>query len=179
MGAVRTLAFRTANIEPEPEQGAQALALHFSIEEYTTRRAETCRRLAERDLDGLLLFRQESMYYLTGYDTQGFVMFRGMYLSCGDLFDTHARVFEGAGYGHAYLNACGDTMNANYAPSWMSSPMLYTGNPQALAPGMVFFTHMILLDDRTGLSMSLGETAVVTEGDCRPLTHPPREPVVN
>ena len=29
---------------------------------------------------------------------------------------------------------------------------------------MVFFLHMILLDDRTGLSMCLGETAIVTEG---------------
>ena len=35
----------------------------------------------ERDgLDGLVLFRQDSMYYLTGYDTSGYSMFQGMYL---------------------------------------------------------------------------------------------------
>ena len=51
--------------------------------------------------------------------------------------------------------------------------MLYTGNPQVLAPGMVFFLHMILLDDTTELTMSLGETAIVTEGECEPVTHAP------
>jgi Xaa-Pro dipeptidase len=34
-----------------------------------------------RGLDGLVLFRQESMYYLTGYDTSGYSMFQGMYLA--------------------------------------------------------------------------------------------------
>jgi Xaa-Pro dipeptidase len=35
----------------------------------------------QRDgLDGLLLFRQESMYYLTGYDTFGYVFFQCLYL---------------------------------------------------------------------------------------------------
>lgn len=97
----------------------------------------------------------------------------------GDLFDAHARTFDSTGYGHAYLNACGYTMNANYAPNWMDTPMLFTGNSQVLAPGMVFFTHMILLDDRTGLSMSLGETAIVTEQACKPVNHAPRELVVN
>ena len=385
------------------------MALHFSVDEYASRRAETCRGLVERGLDGLLIFRQESMYYLTGYDTMGYVMFQGMYLSgdgevalltrsadrlqsrmtsvledvriwkdgahaqpaldlralvadlggqgkcigveyeaygftgahckaveqafegfatledasdivrtqrltkspaeleyvrkageladqalavatrdcvpgamigaiygdmlrgilagggdppasnwpmgageeallvryhtevglgrvgekdqvtfefaatyrhyhaalmtvgltgdpdprhvgmyeacrdalaavqetmkpgntVGDLFDAHARVFGAADFGHAYLNACGYTMNPNYAPSWMDSPMLYTGNPQVLAPGMVFFTHMILLDDRTGLSMSLGETALVTKQGCEAVTHAPRELVVS
>src|ERR1700740_3276804 len=31
-------------------------------------------------LDGLLMFRQESMYYLTGYDTFGYVFFQCLYL---------------------------------------------------------------------------------------------------
>ena len=97
----------------------------------------------------------------------------------GQLFDAHARAFDNSGYAHAYLNACGYTMNANYAPNWMDAPMLFSGNPQVLAPGMVFFTHMILLDNTTGLSMSLGETAIVTEGQCEPVNHVPRELVVN
>ena len=44
---------------------------------------------------------------------------------------------------------------------------------------MVFFLHMILLDDRTGLTMSLGETAIVTQGACEPVCHAPRKLVVN
>ena len=36
--------------------------------------------MAKAGLDGLLIFRQESMYWLTGYDTSGHSMFQGMYL---------------------------------------------------------------------------------------------------
>jgi Xaa-Pro dipeptidase len=36
--------------------------------------------LADRGLDGLLVFRQESMYYLTGYDTFGYVFFQCLYM---------------------------------------------------------------------------------------------------
>jgi Xaa-Pro dipeptidase len=61
----------------------------------------------------------------------------------------------------------------------MDEPMIYTGNPQVLAPGMVFFMHMILLNSRTGLTMSLGETAIVTRKGCEPISHAPRELVVN
>jgi hypothetical protein len=32
------------------------------------------------ELDGLLLFQQESMYYLTGYDSFGFCFFQCLYL---------------------------------------------------------------------------------------------------
>ena len=56
------------------------MALHFSELELAVRRRRACRAMAERGLDGLLLFRQESMYYLTGYDTSGYSMFQGMYL---------------------------------------------------------------------------------------------------
>ena len=44
------------------------------------------RAMAERGLDGLLIFRQESMYYLTGYDTSGYSMFQGMYLGADGKF---------------------------------------------------------------------------------------------
>jgi Xaa-Pro dipeptidase len=36
--------------------------------------------MQSRGLDGLLIFRQESMYYLTGYDTFGYVFFQCLYL---------------------------------------------------------------------------------------------------
>ncbi len=56
------------------------MALHFSTRELAGRRRRACRAITARGLDGLLLFRQESMYYLTGYDTSGYSMFQGMYL---------------------------------------------------------------------------------------------------
>lgn len=49
------------------------MALHFSREELAARRDKVCRDMGEAGLDALLLFRQESMYYLTGYDTFGYV----------------------------------------------------------------------------------------------------------
>jgi Xaa-Pro dipeptidase len=97
----------------------------------------------------------------------------------GEVFDAHARTFTKAGQKGNFLNACGYTMGATYPPTWMDEPMIYTGNPQVLAPGMVFFMHMILLNSRTGLTMSLGETAIVTKRGCEPVTHAPRELIVN
>lgn len=97
----------------------------------------------------------------------------------GEVFDTHARVLTKCGFGKSYLNACGYTMGATYPPSWMDWPMCFTGNPQVLEPGMTFFLHMILLDKETGLSMSVGEQAIVTTGACEPITHAPRRLVFN
>lgn len=56
------------------------MALHFSREELAARRRRVCERMAQEGLDGLLIFKQESMYYLTGFDTSGFSMFQGLYL---------------------------------------------------------------------------------------------------
>jgi len=56
------------------------VALHFSPEELAERRARACALMTEDGLDGLLMFRQESMYYLTGYDTFGYVFFQCLYL---------------------------------------------------------------------------------------------------
>ena len=51
------------------------MALHFTREEFMARRRRTCEEMAKAGLDGLLIFRQESMYWLTGYDTSGYRMF--------------------------------------------------------------------------------------------------------
>jgi len=56
------------------------MALHFSAEEFAGRRRGAIAAMVEAKLDGLLTFRQESMYYLTGYDTFGYVYFQCLYL---------------------------------------------------------------------------------------------------
>ena len=56
------------------------MAIHFTVTELADRRARACAALAARGLDGLLIFRQESMFYLTGYDTFGYVYFQCLYL---------------------------------------------------------------------------------------------------
>ena len=56
------------------------MALHFSEAELAARRRNAIAAMADAGLDGLLMFRQESMYYLTGYDTFGYVFFQCLYL---------------------------------------------------------------------------------------------------
>lgn len=53
----------------------------------------------------------------------------------GEVFDAHARVPDAAGYRAHRLNACGYSLGATFAPSWMDGPMFYTGNPQTVEPG--------------------------------------------
>jgi Xaa-Pro dipeptidase len=57
------------------------MALHFSLEEFAQRNRRTVEALRSRKLDGLLMFRQESMYYLSGYDSFGYVFFQCLYLT--------------------------------------------------------------------------------------------------
>jgi Xaa-Pro dipeptidase len=97
----------------------------------------------------------------------------------GDVWNAHERTLTQAGYGQNFLNACGYGMGATFPPAWVDWPMIYRDNPQVLEPGMVLFMHMILLDKEAGLAMHLGETAIVTPGASEPVTHAPRELVVN
>ena len=55
------------------------MAIHFHREEFERRVRRLCVALDAQGLDGLLLFKQESMYYLTGYDTFGFCFFQCLY----------------------------------------------------------------------------------------------------
>ncbi len=97
----------------------------------------------------------------------------------GEVFEAHVRVMEEAGMGRFRLNACGYSLGATFAPSWMDWPMLYRGNPVEAAPGMVFFIHMILFDADAGLAMTLARTSLVTEAGSEPLSTASLDLVVN
>ena len=56
------------------------MALHFSKEEFSKRKLDILKNMNEQNLDALLMFRQESMYWLTGYDTFGYVFFQTLIL---------------------------------------------------------------------------------------------------
>ncbi|MDH3282871.1 MAG: Xaa-Pro peptidase family protein [Gammaproteobacteria bacterium] len=62
------------------------MAIHFSHEELTERREAAQRLIVSRGLEGLLIFRQESMFYLTGYDTFGYCFFQCLYLAADGRF---------------------------------------------------------------------------------------------
>ena len=62
------------------------MGIHFSKEEFKERQSRVIKELKNQGLDALLMFKQESMYWLTGYDTFGFVFFQCLILTAkGDL----------------------------------------------------------------------------------------------
>ncbi|NTJ07741.1 M24 family metallopeptidase [Rhizobium lusitanum] len=52
------------------------MALHFERSEFGARLARLLAKMQEEKLDVMLLFAQESMYWLTGYDTFGYCFFQ-------------------------------------------------------------------------------------------------------
>ena len=56
------------------------MGLHFSSEEFKSRKNKVITKLKEEKIDALVMFRQESMYWLTGYDTFGYVFFQSLIL---------------------------------------------------------------------------------------------------
>ncbi len=52
------------------------MGLHFTKEELLSRKSKVIKLMKEENIDALLMFRQESMYWLTGYDTFGYVFFQ-------------------------------------------------------------------------------------------------------
>jgi Xaa-Pro dipeptidase len=56
------------------------MPIHFERSELVARRQQAIEKMKTQELDGILMFKQESMYYLTGYDTFGFCFFQCLYL---------------------------------------------------------------------------------------------------
>ena len=62
------------------------MSIHFTKEEFSIRKSKVLSELKKQNLDALLMFKQESMYWLTGYDTFGYVFFQTLILtSKGDI----------------------------------------------------------------------------------------------
>lgn len=99
-------------------------------------------------------------------------------LAVAEVFEAHATTLDHRGLGAHRLNACGYSLGAVYAPSWMDWPMVHAGNPVIIQPGMVFFLHMIVMDSERGTAMTLGRTSLVTDAGAEPLSKVPLELVV-
>ena len=57
------------------------MTLHFTEQEFNIREKKVIKSMKAKNIDALLLFRQESMYWLTGYDTFGYVFFQCLVLT--------------------------------------------------------------------------------------------------
>lgn len=96
----------------------------------------------------------------------------------GDVFDAHARVMESHDLVRHRLAACGYSVGARFAPSWMDPQMFVSGNAEPIVPGMTLFAHMILMDSDQNVAMTLGRTYLTTDGAPEPLSRLPLDLVV-
>ena len=99
-------------------------------------------------------------------------------ITVGELFDIYKATLEDHDEHDSVLTVAGYTMGAMWPPTWMEEPLIFEGNPLVLEENMTFFTHMILNDRQSGLSMAVGETAIITTGAPEIITHCPREPII-
>jgi Xaa-Pro dipeptidase len=90
--------------------------------------------------------------------------------SFADVFEAHRAVMDDRGLRAHRLNACGYSLGARFAPSWMDGPMFHAGDRTPVLPGMTLFAHMILMDSDSGTAMSLGRTYLTTDGNPEPLS---------
>ena len=56
------------------------MGLHFSKKEFSNRKLSVIQQMRDQNINALLMFKQESMYWLTGYDTFGYVFFQTLVL---------------------------------------------------------------------------------------------------
>ncbi|MEP0519419.1 MAG: Xaa-Pro peptidase family protein [Hyphomicrobiales bacterium] len=93
----------------------------------------------------------------------------------GDVFEAHASVLDERGLHPHRLNACGYSLGARFAPSWMDTPMFYRQNMEQIVPNMSLFLHIIIMDSETETAMTLGRTYLTTSEAPEPLSRLPIE----
>ena len=95
-----------------------------------------------------------------------------------DVLQDHADTSHKAGLNAHRLNACGYSQGTTYAPFCMDPLMICEGNPVELKEGMVFFLHMIIFDDDTGLAATNGRTSLATASGSESLSNAPCDLIV-
>ena len=80
--------------------------VHFEHAEFADRQARARAAIAEHGLDGLLLFKIEDMYWLTGFDSDGFVIFNTLFIGVDVQLSHVARAADLANI--AYSSICDD-----------------------------------------------------------------------
>lgn len=96
----------------------------------------------------------------------------------GAIDTEHRRVLDASPYGRDRYGACGYSLGATYAPTWMDvPPMIYSGNPLVMQPGMVLFPHAMLGAVESRRAVGMGHTVIVTETGCEILSRQPIEPL--
>lgn len=93
----------------------------------------------------------------------------------GDVFEAHASILDERGLHPHRINACGYSLGATFAPSWIDTPMFYRKNPFVIRTNMSLFLHIIIMDSETETAMTLGRTYLTKDGAPEPLSRLPIE----
>jgi Xaa-Pro dipeptidase len=92
----------------------------------------------------------------------------------GRLDDIHRARLDAEGFAAARFAACGYSLGATFRPTWMDvPPMIYSGNPLLMQPGMVLFVHIMIPDNQSGLAAGVGRTFIIGGDAAEPLSRIP------
>ena len=80
--------------------------IHFSREEFAGRQQQVRNRMEDLSLDGLLLFKIEDMYWLCGFESDGFCIFHNMFIGTKGALTHVARPADLASV--SYTSICED-----------------------------------------------------------------------
>ncbi len=95
-----------------------------------------------------------------------------------EVFEAHAKTLDDAGFRTCRLNACGYSLGARFAPTWMEREVFRPGARTVMQPRMVFFIHIILVDNDSGTAMTTGRTSIVTNEGSEQLSRHDLEMIV-
>lgn len=87
-----------------------------------------------------------------------------------DLFDAYARMMEKHDLTRHRLNACGYSIGARFAPTWMESQQFEAESAFEVEENMTLFTHAMLFDSDTGVAMTIGTSFLVTANGAEALS---------
>lgn len=128
---------------------------------------------------GKLSDEQASMFSVVGDTLQAMMEAFRPGAALGDVDREHRRVLDASAFAGDRYGACGYSLGATYAPTWMDvPPMIYSGNPLVMEPGMVFFPHVMLGAVGTRRAVGMGHTVIVTQTGCEILSRIPVAPLM-
>lgn len=82
--------------------------------------------------------------------------------SFGDVFDANTRILEKHDVIRYRFNACGYSIGARFAPSWMEMQQFHAGNKLKIETDMTLFAHAMIFDVETKTAMTLARSYLIT-----------------
>lgn len=86
------------------------------------------------------------------------------------IFDKFIAVMEAHGMTRHRLNACGYSIGARFAPTWMEMEHFEAESPFIIAPDMTLFAHAMLFDSDSQTAMTLGGSYLINDKGAKPLS---------